>query len=271
MNDDIIAAVILYNPDILDVLKNVASYAKHVNKVYVFDNSDIINNHQDELSKAFDNLSYFSFNENKGIGFGVNYIIGQTESSKSKWLLIMDQDSSFGTQFIKYLNLIGSFSSQNVTLFCPMYPNESHFKPQFYSSGSFLKLDDLRSLGGLNEELFIDEIDGDLFYRIKKNGFNVKKIDSILLEHKLGNTKSKYIFGKKIISDNHSSLRKYYIARNRIYLSKKRPELFYLYFIDSFRKFILMLLVENNKLEKLKFICLGIFHGLINKMGKLSR
>jgi len=47
MNDDIIAAVILYNPDILDVLKNVASYAKHVNKVYVFDNSDIINNHQD--------------------------------------------------------------------------------------------------------------------------------------------------------------------------------------------------------------------------------
>ena len=126
-------------------------------------------------------------------------------------------------------------------------------------------------IGGFNEKLFIDEVDGDFNFRLIKSGFKLKKAIGIKLNHKLGSKISGVFLGKKIISDNHSAIRKYYIARNRIYLMKKRPTKFWFYFRDSIIKFIVFILLESNKKHKLDMIFKGVYDGFTNNMGKYKK
>lgn len=73
---------------------------------------------------------------------------------------------------------------------------------------------------------------------------------------------------------NYSPERSYYIARNglllvREYFWKETGwALHRLYFL--IRRLLSTILLEDNKVPKLKHICLGIYHALISKGGKLD-
>jgi len=266
----ITGCVILYNPEINELLYNISTYIKYINLLIIFDNStDTINNSKNKaiVESQFNNIIYLTFNENKGIAYALNYAAEYAIERKNEFLLMMDQDSYFPNNCFKnYLEYIKE--QDEIALFCPMYPGESINSKQVYTSGSILKLDKFNYVGKFDEKLFIDEVDGDYTYRLLKNGLKIKKVTNINIEHKLGNKISKTIYNKTFYSDNHNALRKYYISRNRIYLMLRRPRLFNVYIKDSIKKFICFIIVENQKMIKAKMIFLGIVHGIIGKMGK---
>lgn len=269
MNMKLAGAVVLYNPNILQVIENIKSYIKEIDVLYVFDNSDDEGNNKQILNNFSLKIDYHSFNTNKGIAFGLNYLAQIALKSGFEWLLTMDQDSSFPSDngFQQYLNLVSKRLDKHVAMFSPNFSGESVSMPQFYTSGAIMNLNAWSKIK-LDEKLFIDEVDGDFTYRLAEANYSLIKISEVALVHELGNQYCRKFLWKKLCSDNHSAMRKYYIARNRIYLIKKRPSMRYIYVVDSFKKFVLFILIEDEKITKMKMIVKGIYHGLIGKMGK---
>jgi rhamnosyltransferase len=265
--------IVLYNPNISEILNNIDSYIGGVDTLFVFDNSESNLDYQEKLLEYSNKVRYFSFTENMGIAFALNYTCKLAADLGYEWILTMDQDSSFSmpSDFMVYICHLHSKLDNKIALFSPNFFGEKPEAPQFYTSGSLVNLKAWESIGKFDENLFIDEVDGDFSFRLKEANYILIKIHNLNLVHALGSKYCITILGKKICSDNHSALRKYYIARNRVYLIKMRPNMRRLYLADSFRKFVLLLLIENDKIVKLKMIIRGVYHGLVNKMGKYSK
>lgn len=262
--------VVLYNPNISQIISNVRTYINSLEVLYVFDNSDNGILHKLELETTFPKIKYYSNNCNNGIAFALNYTAQIAHKSNFEWILTMDQDSAFDLpdDFQRYLNSIQKEINDEIALFSPLYPGEYANSEQFYTSGSLMNLQAWLKIGKFDEKLFIDEVDGDYTYRLKEANYKLKKINTIKLNHKLGDKFYRKFLWKNLCSDNHSALRKYYIARNRVYLMKKRPSMRFIYFSDSLHKFILFILIETDKINKLTMIFKGIYDGVTNKMGK---
>jgi len=265
--------IVLYNPDIIDVISNVKSYIEQLDVLYVFDNSEDGIQNKVELEKTFfAKIKYYSYNENRGIAFALNFILEIVSHSEYDWILTMDQDSSFllPDGFDSYFKKVKKEIDNRIALFCPLYPGETTIIPQFYTSGSIMNLGAWLNVGKFDEKLFIDEVDGDYTFRLSEAKYQLKKINNSYISHKLGDKCYRRIFNKTLCSDNHSALRKYYIARNRVYLMKIRPRMRLIYLSDSLIKFVLFILIEKDKKNKIIMIFKGIFDGLTNKMGKYT-
>ena len=101
------------------------------------------------------------------------------------------------------------------------------------TSGNLVNLDAFRQVGPFMDELFIDSVDHEYCIRLQINGYKVIQLNGVLLEHTLGERrkhlfiyplnffkKNKSIVSYKIVN-NHNYIRKYYMVRNRLYVSRK--------------------------------------------------
>ncbi|MFD3408623.1 hypothetical protein SKC37_08135 [Aquirufa sp. HETE-83D] len=262
--------VVIYNSDYQDVFKNIYTYLPELDRLYIFDNSDNGSDNELIYNSISEKVVYVSFLDNMGIAFALNYFCKIAILDGYKYLLTMDQDSSFSIgDFKDYLTEL-SVIDDLTAIIAPLYFGEDSDNYQFYTSGSIINLNIWNQVSGFDENLFIDEVDGDFTFRVLQFGYKLKKSNSIVLNHLLGTKKSKTIFGRHFTSDNHSFIRKYYIARNRVYLIKNRREVFWLYFKDSFVKLLNMIIVEDNLLLKFNYILRGVIDGLFNNMGKIN-
>lgn len=261
--------IVLYNPNITEVISNLNTYLEFLEVLYVFDNSDVINQNKLIFEEVSSKIIYITYKENKGIAFALNNVLTIVKKSGIKWILTMDQDSSFKLRDAEnYLSSIENEGDSKIGLFCPFYPGESFDQSHFFTSGSLMNVDAWLKVGEFDENLFIDEVDGDFNYRLLQCNYKLKKVHGIVLTHELGSKIQGKFLGKIITSDNHSSLRKYYIARNRVYLMKKRPTTWSPYFFDSLIKMGVFILIEKDKKKKFIMILKGVFDGLTNRMGK---
>lgn len=90
------ACVVLYNPDDT-IFENILTYGNYVDKLIVIDNSLKKNNLLiDKLNEIFESkLIYINNNDNLGIATALNQACDKAIELKFKWILTMDQDSSF--------------------------------------------------------------------------------------------------------------------------------------------------------------------------------
>lgn len=265
--------VILYNPIIEDVISNIKTYIEPLDVLYVFDNSDNGFLNKETVITISPKVIYFSGDGNRGIAYALNFTAQIAFKSEFEWILTMDQDSSFllPNGFKYYLNSIQKEINTENAFFSPMYPGEGTNSEQHFTSGSVMNLKAWLEIGKFDENLFIDEVDGDFTYRLSAANYKLKKIRTSNLIHNLGDKFYRKFLWKTLCSDNHTALRKYYIARNRVYLMKKRPNMRLIYFSDSLYKFILFILIETDKTNKFLMILRGIYDGITNKMGKYKK
>lgn len=265
--------IVLYDPNVLQVFNNIKSYIDQLEVLYVFDNSENKLNNKQIFEDFSSKICYHSFNENRGIAFALNYLSHIAYKSNFKWILTMDQDSSFPIPngFKNYFDSVLLKINDQTALFSPNFNGENKDQPQFYTSGALMNLEIWNNIGRFDENLFIDEVDGDFTFRLLEKKFRLVKINNIELIHELGDKYCRRFLWIKLCSDNHSAIRKYYIARNRIYLMKKRPSMRMLYFSDSIKKLILFMLIEQDKKNKFLMLLRGVYDGLNNKMGKYEK
>lgn len=268
--------VILYRPDD-DVMQNISSYIDQLDALYVLDNSEMPNY---KLVKQFQNhpkIRYVSFGDNRGVSYALNFAINQCENSA--WLLTMDQDSCFGPgDFICYKSCIKNenrVAAYTVAFTTPkgVYPaiTVSNFVEKAITSGMIIQVGIAKELGGFDEALFIDGVDHEFCYRLRRNGYKIKLIAGIILNHTLGEIVEYKIGCKKGITTTHSAVREYYITRNNFYILKRYKENRGTFISDAIKAPLKGLLWKRNKWKHMQAWVYGLWDGFRNNMGKCKR
>lgn len=277
----LVGVVILYYPD-ESIIKNIYSYVNELNSLYVIDNTEHpIENVIDSI-RAIPKVQYVSFGENKGISYALNYVLKQCNDSEEEiYLLTMDQDSSFQEGMLKkYKDRILHMHNDNIAAYTLQYTSIRGVLPAVtdsqavrwtLTSGMIIRTKIAQAIGGFNESLFIDAVDYEFCYRIYAYHYKVWLFHGIILNHKIGEpTLCKFLWRTVSVS-NHSPIRRYYIARNNIYLLKKYKESLRPLIDDCIKGIIKAMLFESDKKKKLSATMLGMWDGITGNMGKCKR
>jgi len=279
----IVGVVVAFNPDVAQIRLTVQALAGQVETVFLLDNSDNGANVAAQLAD-FPTLRYIGNNGNQGIAQALNRALHEAKADGAGWLLTLDQDSSLPAGYVgslaTYLDdrvdgarigvLGAAFSSSSDDGNQPAAPSGE--VEYLITSGNLLNVDAALSVGGFREDFFIDYVDVEMCFRLRRRGFKVVQHPSLIFAHELGAIKRSRFLRWSFVASHHSAARRYYMTRNRL--------VFYAEYFGSHRQFVLtdathmlkeifkIFLVEDRKLVKVKAITLGIVDVVRGKMGK---
>ncbi len=259
----IAGVVTLYHPDI-EVKKNMESYLSQVEKLYVIDNTENIENR--EILPVNDKIVYLPNRENLGVSKALNMGAEMARKDGFDWLLTMDQDSCFEEdQLVLLIQYLEEHPNDKIGLVSPWHNTKSGaIKPdidveevmEVMTSGNIINLDAHQEIGGFKEWLFIDSIDIEYGMNLNKHHYKVIRLNSIELEHELGDIKIKHVLGRNLVCSNHNYIRRYYIVRNINYVYSMYHDDFkeYCEFIRNGLKgaFRNVLVFEKDKYRKIR-------------------
>ena len=286
--------MVLYNPDDT-IFENILTYGNYVDKLIVIDNSLKKNNLLiDKLNEIFESkLVYIDNNDNLGIATALNQACDKAIELQFKWILTMDQDSSFinfdhykkcleKVQNVNNVALLAANTDKEGYSTCDINECSCNYREDKFSvitSANIVNLEYFEEIGRFNDKLFIDMVDYDYCLRINIKKFKILYFPDVFIEHKLGEVhlRTNIFTRKKKYKTEHNAQRAYYISRNSLYLSKNYGKYFSkefgmlhilnIVFIHDVTK---ILLYEIDKWNKLKAKFIGLYHFLINRYGKYN-
>lgn len=277
----IIAGIVLFNANPHRLKENVRAVGSQVDEIVFFDNGSKNISKIEKILFSMGNFHIIKSKKNKGIAYALNRIAEYAIENGYKWLLTLDQDSvafsGLVQEYEKYLNTpkCGQLSCINVDRHLMNLKNnftqDIREVKECMTSGSLINLNALKKVGGYNEALFIDWVDTELCYELRKKNYKTYQINFKGILHELGNVKYHRFLVKKIPIYNYSAMRKFYYTRNSIYMAKRYPESFNIQMIEfiNFKNIIKTLLYENNKSKCIRAIIVGTIKGY--KMNKDRR
>ncbi|MCU7618683.1 glycosyltransferase [Chryseobacterium sp. PBS4-4] len=273
--------IILYHPDKETLLKSLPVFNTDTEAIIVWRNSFI----SDECQKIINNFNKIIIAgdcKNVGIATAINQSIIIAEKNGYSHILTMDQDSYFDEGMLqKYKTKIVENESDNIGVYGinplqsgkSLYPVSSEILDvsDTITSGSVFKISNFSKTNCFRDDLFIDAVDYEYCYRIKKlNNLKTIVFSDVLLNHVVGYIQ-KTKFGFSI--NNYSPFRTYFIIRNQLKIWKMYPTLFSTQYKITFLKdhlifrIIKIIIAENEKAIKLKAIFIGFFHFLVGRSG----
>lgn len=217
--------VTLYNPTDSDI-KNISTYIDDIDKLYIIDNTEG-NSNKDRIPKN-KKIEYIFNNENVGVATALNIGAKKAIEEDYKWLLTMDQDTTFKPGVIDRMKeVILTHDISNVGIVTPWHhtklidkkPETEFDNPNdVMTSGNMINLDIYQKIGGFKDWLFIDGIDIEYCLNLHSHGYDILRINSIEIDHNLGDLFYKNVRGRLFLCTNHAAFRRYYIMRNYHYI-----------------------------------------------------
>lgn len=275
----IIGVVTTYFPDFKKLQANISTYLEQLDYLFIWENTPKEKSRVTAFFKGQEKIIIRTTGDNEGIAKDLNTITQWAIEHGYEYVLTMDQDSAFQPgDFPKYLDIVSQNDQNNIGLWTPAYKNTGSKslleKEITMTSGSIVKTSVIKVCGFFSEELFIDLVDSEYCFRIRKNGYRIIQASPIVLKHQLGYKK---VNKWGIVTINYSALRTYYIVRNWFLVYRQYPEQllatcgpkrkFYTYTL--LYRSVKIILFEDHKIDKLKALFLGIYHGLCGKGGKV--
>jgi len=272
--------VVLYNPG-KENINYIKTYLPWLDYLLIFDNSSNDNRILCSELLSSNNTFYVWEQENKGVAYALNYGLNFATQNNSNWLLTMDQDSYFNSyDFQRMLDNLNSINAEHTAIISPIHHRNYLTRPQkrhkhvVMTSGNLVNVNLANKIGKFEEKLFIDSVDTEFCLKLQSHGYKIERINSIILNHTLGSKKNIDCLLFKVSTTNHSSIRRYYMTRNRFYVWKKYNKQFPTYVrlekILTLKEFIKMLFFEKNKWAKLKMSFKGYIDFRKNKWGAYS-
>jgi rhamnosyltransferase len=283
--EKIAGVVVLYNPA-QSVLESVSSYIDSVEVLYVLDNSEKYNSEVIKEIKKIKKVKYFSMNGNQGIAKALNFGAALAIQDKYDWLLTMDQDSLAAKGMIwTMLEYLKQERGGNMGIVSPLHvvPGENipKYEKSFekvliaMTSGNLLNIPIYKKNGPFLESLFIDSVDTEYCLRLHINGYKVVCSYDAYLFHPVGSPKRYPFFGRKILVSNHAPIRRYYMTRNKLYVSqlyrKDFPEFCKSELKENWRDLVKILLFEKEKAKKILMMIRGYLDYRKGKVGKYEK
>ena len=302
VKNSISAIIVTFYPDdrFFEMLRSIDN---QVDNIWIVDNGSsgqIRTKLEDLGSNANNSFNFILNDENLGLAAAQNQGIREAINEGSKWILLLDQDSiPAGNMIDKMMVAAESYQDKNYLGMItprhenddgepsiPSYSTKHGFRLHRYfmkvdevddtlafgmASGSFIPSAVLQEVGLMRDDFWIDYIDYDFSFRLRKLGYRIIGVGAASLKHRLGESFKKHIGNFSFTYHVHPALRRYTIYRNRIRVIReyglKFPN-FLIFEALSISKDILKLaFIEGDKKKKFNAIIVGIIDGLMGRGG----
>ena len=228
----VLAVIVLYFP-----ARPPADLSSDVDEVLVIDNT----------------------NNNIGVAAALNIGLKKALEEKFDWVLTMDQDSVFEHGALDELKKIAFTAKDDIAIVSPFHLTAKAKRKSVeieevrftMTSGNLVK----SGLGFFEEKLFIDSVDNEYCLRLRKNGYKIIRVNQAVLYHELGTLKKIWLGFSTIV---HPASRRFYITRNMLYVMSKYPGFIPFGLKELIKAFVLIILVEDDKINKLAAMIKGI-------------
>ena len=148
-------------------------------------------------------------------------------------------------------------------------------------SGFLLPVEVLTNLGGFDEDLFIDGVDTDTYWRLVADGYSSIVANDVVLEHELGSRVPARLVGhpikvrgRPLVIMQSAPFRYYYLARNRVLLTRRyfrqHPFTMIRGALLDLRHLGVVVALGSEKQERLAFALRGVRDGLAGVTGRLQ-
>ena len=282
----ICAVIVSYNSE--KVFRCYESVKKQADYIIIVDNATADSRISGKLKDLDKGTTKVVFNgENLGIAAALNRGVEYAREHNCDWLLTLDHDSELppataADMISAYNTLPEDVKAKAAVLGCKyverafenpgkLKKSKEIFKPNnlMVTSGNFVKVSALIKTGVFTEKLFIDYVDIEFYYRVLRAGFLNLEAQNIFIVHEFGKSQKKLGFH----ITNQSPLRRYYISRNSVYFF--REFIFFkpyracrVMFGGTIGGALKILLFEQDKLKKFRYITEGILDAVRNRYGK---
>lgn len=140
------------------------------------------------------------------------------------------------------------------------------------SSGMLVSIAHWQRLGGFDENLFIDLVDTDYCLRARRHGFLVLAEPRAQVQHTLGDVQKRAFLGRfAAFPTHHSTIRHYYISRNRMALYRRHARRFPSWAayetLGALKLIVKVLAFETGRRLKLAATLKGTRDGLLGRRG----
>jgi len=251
------------------------------------------------LKNKFPQIKLIENEKNIGYAEGNNVGIRFALGNKAEYILLLNNDTVVGSQFLKELvdtaekkNIIGIvspiiyyFSKPDIVWSTGRYKNYSGLYPyidyeyskkdkgQYASSQAvdgvtgcciLVKRDVFEKIGYLDKDYFLYVEDTDFCIRVKRAGYNIVYNPKAKVWHKVSASSG----------GEENNTKDYYLNRNLILFARKNlrgiEKLNYYTFLLLGRIILLLVFIKKRKFKRLKPSILGLSHGFLNKRGYYS-
>ena len=302
VKNSISAIIVTFYPDdrFFEMLRSIDN---QVDNIWIVDNGSsgqIRTKLEDLGSNANNSFNFILNDENLGLAAAQNQGIREAIKEGSKWILLLDQDSiPAGNMIDKMMVAAESYQDKNyLGMITPRHENDdgepsipsytvkNGFRLHRYfmkvnevddmlafgmASGSLIPSEVLQKVGLMRDGFWIDYIDYDFSFRLRKLGYKIIGVGAASLKHRLGENFEKHIGNFSFTYHAHPAFRRYTIYRNLIRVIReyglKFPN-FLIFEVLSISKDVLKLaFIENDKKTKFNAIIVGIIDGLMGRGG----
>lgn len=283
----ILAEIITYNPNLIDLRMNILKIYDQVDFLLIVDNDS---SNLEPLKKMISELKIKNcsviYNENNlGIAKALNQGLIFAKSNNFEWIMTLDQDSMCDENIIRsYKAYLSKKYSEKDIILTPTIidlnlkhgphviegKQEHSFVDLAITSGSLLNVNVALEIDGFDETLFIDYVDFDFCIKARNKGYTIIKLTDAILYHRLGELKEYNLLVFKVNVTNHSALRRFYLYRNKIILYKRYYKTNFKWvlrnIISSLKVIGLIIFFEEQKKQKLFQVIKGIYQGINTKI-----
>lgn len=289
---NVCAIIVSYDPE-TQLLTAIAALAPQVAEIVIIDNASRPEGLQVVAEAAKQAGVVVIHNAaNLGIAAALNVGVRFAVERGYPWVVTFDQDSCAPAGFVA--TLLNAWQSCpyriEVALVSPRYRDQFTGRIASYvsvtsvaavgevmttmTSGNLVRSDVFAVAGLFDESFFMDCVDHEFCLRLRSKGYRLIEAAEAILEHSLGRMELHSLAGRQFKTFNHSPLRRYYNARNRILVYRRYGGRFPGWFWGDLGNFIReiggIVFFELQAGEKLVAICRGIIHGLLGRTGKLG-
>ena len=266
--------IVSFNPDIDLLQSNIEAIKSQVEQIFVVDNGSDNVDAVENLAGQYCSVQLIKNTVNRGIAAALNQCCEASSRNGYQWIVTLDQDSVCPGHFVHSLSQFIDVD-ENVGIIAPLVVDRSvgviGHHPNGYAevrtcitSGAMTNLALWNTLKGFDEKMFIDSVDFEYCYRVRKAGYKIIQTDQVQISHSIGNASLRRFLFWKFKNTEHSTFRDYYIAQNNVYYPRKHK--LWLHFvrgnIRNLKSLFIVCFYEDNKTAKVKAIIRGWHKGL---------
>lgn len=291
-----VCAVIIFHNASPDTLHNaVAAIAPQVDTLLLYDNW---NPQLCELDAAAlpAHARWIGQGHNDGLGRAINRAAEVARASGHRWLLLLDQDSVPAPDMVAtLLDAAGQLRTQGPLAALGPRQRDARSGQQapfirvgfplnrklssneglatacdfLITSGSLIPLDALAKVGGMDERLFIDNVDLEWCFRARHAGYRLYGVHRADMLHSIGDDlRASRVKRRGVFI--HAPIRYYYIMRNRVLLYW-RPATPGVWIAQDLPRLLLKFtgtaLFVAPRTRNLRMMLSGLWHGLAGHSG----
>jgi rhamnosyltransferase len=289
ITDKVCAVIVSFHPP-AELIGSICKLRPQVQGLIIVDNAS----RDSELQPLHASRQRLDFeiiqnSRNLGIAAALNVGVRWAVDHGFNWVALFDQDSTVTEGYIRAMlrahcahprpgaiGILGPAYEDPYT--CdragPRLLAEDGGPVEVMTSGSMIPASVFSECGLFREDFVIDEVDHEFCFRVRDHNFIVVQCDAAVLLHQPGSPKRLSVLGITLIhATQHKAKRRYYVARNGVVLVRrywrKYPKWAYQTLRDLGDAVLAILLVEDDKYNKVRNTLLGLKDGMQSKMGQV--